>query len=129
MPRAARISLINETSATLPRVAFRAMAQAALGKNYQLTVIFTTPARMKKLNTIYRDKEHATDILSFPFSKNEGEIYMCLSEARKEAPKFERTYANFVPFLFIHGCTHFKGHDHGRIMEGIETKLRRTFAI
>ena len=129
MPRAARISLINETSATLPRVAFRAMAQAALGKNYQLTVIFTTPARMKKLNTIYRDIEKPTDILSFPVSEKEGEIYLCLPEARKEAKKFDRKYENFLSFLFIHGCVHLKGHDHGATMERIEARLRAQFGI
>lgn len=122
-------NIINETRSKLPLVDFIALKDGALGKKYNLTVIITTPARMKELNTIYRDKKQATDILSFPISKNEGEIYLCLSESRKEAPKFERSYENFIPFLFIHGCVHLLGHDHGAIMDGIEVKLRRKFDI
>lgn len=122
-------SIINETSSTLPKLPFEAIKLAALGKNYSLNLIIASPARLKKLNTIYRDKEYATDILSFPISENEGEIYISLSEAKKEAPKFERTFENFLAFLFIHGCVHLKGHDHSSTMERIEVKLRRKFKI
>ena len=110
-------------------IKFQAIKEAVLGKGYSLTLIFTDAARMKKLNTIYRDKESATDILSFPISETEGEIYMCESEAEKEAPKFDREYDNFIAFLFIHGCVHLKGHDHGSTMEDIETRLRKKFGI
>lgn len=126
---AAHFAIIKEAKATLPRVAFRAIKEAALGKKYSLTIIIASPARMKKLNTIYRDKQKPTDILSFPVSKNEGEIYLCPSEAKKEAAKFDRAYPNFLAFLFIHGCVHLKGYDHGSRMEGIETKLRKKFKI
>ena len=81
------------------------------------------------LNAIYRDKEIATDILSFPISNDEGEIYICPSETRKEAKKFDRTYENFFAYLFIHGCTHLKGHDHSAIMESIEVEVRRKFKV
>jgi len=110
-------------------VAFDALKDAALGKAYALNVIIASPARMKKLNTIYRDIEKPTDILSFPVSEKEGEIYLCLPEARKEAKKFDRKYENFLSFLFIHGCVHLKGHDHGGTMETIEAKIRKEFGI
>jgi probable rRNA maturation factor len=122
-------SIINEADSSIPAVDFVAIKNSALTKKYSLNLIFTTSAKIKKLNTIYRDKETATDILSFPVSKNEGEIYICLTEARKEAKKFDRKYDNFIAFLFVHGCTHLKGHDHGVIMENIEIKLRKKFGI
>jgi len=125
----ARVSIINETKATLPRVAFDAIKEKALGKDYKLSVIIVSPERMKKLNTIYRDIEEPTDILSFPFSETEGEIYLCLPEVRKEAKKFDRSYENFMSFLFIHGCVHLKGHDHGATMERIEAQIRKEFGI
>ena len=124
-----KIVISNETKATLPRVAFDAIKEAALGKGYDLTVVIVMPARIKKLNTIYRDIEKATDILSFPVSESEGEIYLCLQEARIEAKKFERPYENFMAFLFIHGCVHLKGHDHSATMERIEAKIRKEFGI
>lgn len=124
-----KFTLINETDGTIPAIDFSAIKKAALGPDYSLNLIFTTSAKIKKLNTIYRDKECATDILSFPVSDGEGEIYICPIEARAEAEKFGRTYDNFIAFLFIHGCTHLKGHDHGAIMESIEIKLRTKFGI
>ena len=121
--------MVNETRGKVPRFAYEQVKDAVLGKRYDLTLIVTNQARMKKLNTIYRNKETATDILSFPLSKNEGDIYICPSETKKEAKKFERTYENFFAYLFIHGCTHLKGHDHGAIMEGIEARIRRKFGV
>ena len=127
-------SIIKETPGAKPSVSFRAIKfraikEAILGKSYELTLIFTDAPKMKKLNTIYRDKETATDILSFPVSDAEGEIYMCESEALKEAQKFGRSYPNFLAFLFIHGCVHLKGHDHGSTMETIEAEFRKKFKV
>ncbi|HTK33148.1 MAG TPA: rRNA maturation RNase YbeY [Candidatus Paceibacterota bacterium] len=122
-------TLINETKEKIPQVEFEAIKNEILGPDYILNVIITTSENIKKLNTIYRNKEHATDILSFPLSDSEGEIYISTKETREEAKKFDRTYENFFPFLFIHGCTHLKGHDHGAIMEGIEVKVRNKFGI
>jgi len=129
---AVNFHIVNETKATLrksDRVVFRSIKEAALGPDYNLTLIFTSPAKIKKLNTIYRDKEEATDILSFPVSSEEGEIYICLSEVRRQAKDFDRTYENFLVFLFIHGCVHLKGYDHGGTMERIEAKIRKQFEI
>jgi hypothetical protein len=75
-------SLINETDSHIPAVDFVAIKNATLGKDYTLNLIFTDSARIKKLNTIYRNKECATDILSFPLSDTEGEIYISEKEAR-----------------------------------------------
>ncbi len=122
-------TLIKETRELIPRVSFVDIKNEILGKKYALNLIITTPARMKELNTIYRDKEHATDILSFPISDTEGEMYISLEETRKMAPDFDRSFENFFAFLFIHGCTHLKGYDHGAIMEGIEGKIRRKFNV
>ncbi len=119
-----RFTLIKKSTATLPRVAFAVMAKKILGPNYSLTLINTTPAHMRKLNLIYRNLNTPTDILSFPLSKNEGEIYMCMSEARKEMKKFDRKFENFIGFLFIHGCVHLIGYDHSATMERIEQKWR-----
>lgn len=112
----------------VPRI-FRDIAKEALGDDYELSVAFISPKKMARLNKIYRGKDAPTDILSFPLGKNEGEIYICPSEARREAKRFDRSYSNFLPFLFIHGCVHLKGHDHGGTMERIEAKLRRKFKV
>ena len=122
-------TLINKTRTHLPKIAFRDIKEAALGKKYTLSVSFVSPAHMKKLNLMYRNKNMPTDILSFPLSKTEGEIYISPSETRKEAKKFDRSYENFLAFLFIHGCVHLKGYDHSDTMERIEAKIRTKFNV
>lgn len=123
------LAVINGTRASIPRADFRAIKDHILGESYELNLIFTTAAKIKKLNKMYRDIDKPTDILSFPISKDQGEMYICLSETRKEAKKFDRSYENFVPFLFIHGCVHLKGYDHGATMERIEVRARKAFKI
>jgi probable rRNA maturation factor len=108
---------------------FQEIHDEILGKEYDLSWAFISPAKIKKLNLIYRNINKPTDILSFPISKTEGEIYICKSEARKECKKFDRTYENFLLFIFIHGCVHLKGYDHGSTMERIEAKFRKQFGI
>ncbi len=108
---------------------FEQMKTKILGKSYDLSVAFVGPARMRQLNLAYRNLDKPTDILSFPLSETEGEIYICLSEAKKEAKKFERSYENFLGFLFIHGLIHLKGFDHGSTMESIEARFRKEFGI
>ena len=122
-------SILNGARQGISRARFRAIKEAALDSAYELNLIFTEPAKIKKLNLIYRDRSAPTDILSFPLSRSEGEIYICPSEARKKAKKFARPYGNFIEFLFIHGCIHLKGYDHSATMESIEAELRKRFNV
>ena len=108
---------------------YNKMKIAVLGKDYDLSFGFVSPKKIQELNLAYRNKNEPTDILSFPLSKTEGEIYICKSESRKEAKKFDRSYENFLDFLFIHGLVHLKGYDHGSTMESIESEFRKKFGV
>lgn len=134
-------SFINTTKAKLPSLAFvrsaskdaekifEEMKDAVLGADYSLDVAIVDAEHMHKLNKQYRNIDKATDILSFPLSDTEGEIYINLEETKKEAKNFDRTYDNFLAFLFIHGLVHLKGFDHGSIMDDIEADFRKKFGI
>ena len=124
-----RITIVNKHKAKIPAIDFDAIKYAILGVNYRLTLVITNSSTIQKYNVTYRDSNKPTDILSFPYSKNEGEIYICPNETKKEAIKFERTYENFFAYLFVHGCTHLKGYDHSATMEGVEVKFRKKFGI
>ena len=114
---------------TLPNVPFLEIKDKLLGKSYELTVTFCTPQESQGRNKTYRDKDYPTNILSFPLDEQTGEIYICLSIARRDAKKFDMTYEQFLHLLVIHGCLHLKGHDHGSTMENIEEKVRRKFKV
>jgi probable rRNA maturation factor len=113
----------------MSKTLFDQIKKAVLGSKYELSLVFTSPAKIKELNKIYRNINKPTDILSFPLSKTSGEIFICKSVAKKEMVKFERTYENFLTFLFIHGLVHLKGYDHGPKMEKLEGNFRQKFNI
>ncbi len=106
----------------IPEIPFLAIKEKILGKSYNLTIIFCTPTESKERNKTYRDKDYPTNILSFPLSETEGEIYICLSIARRDAKKFDMSYTKFLHLLVIHGVLHLKGHLHGSTMEELEAK-------
>lgn len=108
---------------------FESLKKEALGSDYELSVAFVSPEEIARLNKIYRGIDAPTDILSFPLSDSEGEIYICEEEARKESMKFGRGYDNFLQFLFIHGCVHLKGYDHSDTMERVEAGIREKFKV
>lgn len=112
---------------TIPSLPFLPIKETILGKSYDLTLVFCTPKESEERNKAYRGKDHPTNILSFPLSKNEGEIYISLSVARRDAKKFDLSYEKFLHLLFIHGCLHLKGHDHGSTMEKLEDSYLRKF--
>ena len=111
----------------LPSIPFSEIKNALLGKSYNLSVNFIPPAEAKKLNQDYRQKDYTPNILSFPLSESEGEIYICLSIVRKGAKEFELTYEKFLHLIFIHGCLHLNGHDHSSTMEEVEAKYLEKF--
>ena len=111
----------------LPELPYLSIKEKILGKRYTLTVVFCTPEESKLRNKTYRDKDYPTNILSFPLEKNEGEIYISLATARRDAKKFDMSYPKFLHLLLIHGALHLKGHLHGSTMEELEHKYLTTF--
>ena len=120
-------SLINKTKGKLPRLPFVEIKNTTLGKDYNLSLVFIGETKSKNLNRIYREKNKVANVLSFPLSKKEGEIFICSKKAKKEATLFKNTYYQFVGFLFIHGLLHLKGEQHGATMEKQERLLLKRF--
>ena len=93
-----------------------------LGKKYYLSVAFVGDATSKKTNNATRGKDYPTDILSFPLDDSAGEILICPNMAKKKNKEFDMSYSHFLIFIFIHGCLHLRGLDHGEEMEKLEDK-------
>lgn len=116
------VSTINNTKGKLPSLPFALIKNDILGKNYSLSLAFINKNQSKKINNIYRQKNKPTNILSFPLSKKEGEILICPDIVKTETKKFNKNFRELLVFLFIHGCLHLKGLDHGEKMEKLEDK-------
>ncbi len=122
-------TIINKTNGKLPRLPFANIKNHILGESYSLSLVIVGKKEIHKLNNKYRKVDRPTDILSFEVDKNLGEIFICLSKAKEKSISFERTYNNFLSFLFIHGCVHLLGFDHGTKMEKLEEKYRKHFKV
>ena len=113
----------------VPRLPFSKIKNTVLGREYELSLVFISPAKMRELNKSYRTKDAPTDILSFPLSKVSGEIFLCMSEVKKKAPLFGMTEREYLGYLFIHGLIHLEGFDHGRTMTRLERKFSKAFGF
>ncbi len=111
----------------LPSLPFVEIKEKLLTKKYNLTIVFCSPKESRERNKKYRNKDYPTNILSFPLSESEGEIYISLSTVRSDAKKFDMPYIKFLHLLMIHGSLHLKGHAHGSTMEELEQKHLTTF--
>ena len=122
------ISITNKTNGKLPSLPFSRLKEAILGKEYELSVAIVTPRESHKLNRTYRQKNKPTNVLSFPFDKNSGELVLDVKTATADAPNFGMTPKKFLLFLVIHGMLHLKGFDHGSTMERHEKKFLKIFS-
>jgi probable rRNA maturation factor len=123
------LTITRETSGKLPRLPFLRIKNSILGENYELSLAFVGRKKAIALHQEWKSKNDPVNILSFPLSKTEGEIIISLEKARQECKNFNRTYENYLAFLFIHGCLHLKGFTHGTKMENEEKKFRKEFGV
>jgi probable rRNA maturation factor len=101
--------------------------EAILGKRYDLSVAFLSPHSMRGVTRRTKNKDKASNVLSFPLSKTSGEILLCRETARKEAPQWGIPYRDFLAYLFIHGLLHLRGFKHGATMERQERRFLKRF--
>ena len=91
-----------------------------LNKKISLSLLLSNNENIKKLNKEFRKKNKSTDILSFPFNKEQkilkqtyiGDIIISYNFINK--PKFQKLefFRKKLIKTFIHGFLHLLGFDH-----------------
>jgi len=76
-----------------------------------ISIIFVGENKIKQLNKLYRKKDKVTDVLSF-FYGNEGEVFVCLKQAIRQAKENKVDLQSELVKLIIHGLTHIAGYNH-----------------
>ena len=120
------IEIVSETG-TIPDVPVLQIKNHIRGKKCGLSLIFIGPTKALELNKKYRDKDYVPNVLTFPLSDTEGEIYICKSVARKQYHDFDMSYEKYLVLLVVHGILHLKGHAHSSTMEELENELTEKF--
>jgi ssRNA-specific RNase YbeY (16S rRNA maturation enzyme) len=93
-----------------------------LGSAYDLSVAFLSEREMRaKMKYRYARiaGKKTSNVLSFPYSKQSGEILIC--------PEAAAPYS--TAYLFIHGCLHLKGRKHSDTMEREENRILKQFGL
>ena len=115
---------------------FVAQACRAAGLKGTVSVMVTHSREMRSLNSRFRGKNHATDVLSFPPPALDngfaGDIAVSLDIATRNAHSLGHSLGEEVQILILHGILHLAGYDHegdqGEMAER-EQQLRRRFRL
>lgn len=91
----------------------------------ELSILLATDNAVRKLNALYRGKDKATNVLSFPVALDEkqsfvpageplmlGDIAIAYGVTAREAKADGKTVAAHLSHLVIHGVLHLLGYDH-----------------
>lgn len=127
---------------------FQLWVEAALaGKTSQftLTIRIVDEPEAQRFNRDYRNKDYATNVLSFPAELPEGlpaeirqsqlgDLLICAPVVAREATEQRRPEIDHWAHLTIHGILHLLGYDHtladeAGMMESLETEILAKLGI
>ena len=116
-----------------------------------ITVTFTNPENIRKINKEYRNIDYATDVLSFPmFEKKEleekinkkdfehqdilGDIIISIEKVKEQAEEYGHSFERELSYMLVHGFYHLMGYDHieeedKKIMRPKEEKILNELKI
>ncbi len=102
--------------------------KAVVGLNGLITLRFVNSAEGKKLNFAFRNKDYATNVLTFPYELSNktltADIIFCLPVIQKEAAEQNKTVKAHLAHLIIHGCLHAQGLDHESDQEAKKMEVK-----
>ena len=111
----------------------------------ELSLVLLDEADARALNREYRQKDYATNVLSFALNEGEfsfaeqdgvlrGDLVICPQVVAREAVEQGKLPAHHYAHLAIHGTLHLMGYDHiaddeAEEMESLETRLLAQLGI
>jgi probable rRNA maturation factor len=115
-------------------------ALSSEGKNAHLSIRLVDENESAELNSQYRQKQGATNILSFPVpaelavTGELGDLAICAQVVRKEAQAQGKQETAHWAHLVVHGVLHLQGYDHENTpdaseMEALEINILEQLGI
>jgi probable rRNA maturation factor len=101
--------------ALLPRHHVIRWIRAALEAPGEITVRIVDADEARTLNRDYREKDYATNVLTFDYSAEPvvaADLVLCAPVVEAEAVAAGKTLAAHYAHLLVHGTLHAQGYDH-----------------
>lgn len=118
--------------ASLVRQLFSSAARTVcIPKQFHFSVGIITDRAIRDMNKTYRGKNTPTDVLSFRYDDQHGEIVISADRVRAQAREYGHAMRTEAAFLLVHGILHIMGWDHersekeAREMRGLEERTLR----
>lgn len=131
------------------RAVLGASTDVAWLKTGEVSLLLTDDREIRSLNSAYRGKDRATNVLSFPgldlidgqadMTPQQGQvmlgdIVMSVDRSMAEAGELEKAPVDHVAHLLVHGTLHLLGFDHddddrAETMERLEASILQTLGF
>ncbi|MCL4123328.1 UNVERIFIED_CONTAM: hypothetical protein GTU68_005299 [Idotea baltica] len=97
----------------------------------EISILFTDDLEIRELNKDFRNKDKATDVLSFPQLEGEyaelsdslGDLVISLDTADRQAKENEVSFNEELISLITHGILHLQGYDHENVTKEEADKM------
>lgn len=95
----------------------------------EAAVIKISEARSRALHRTYFKKDTPTNVLSFRYGPNHGEILVCPALIKREAKRDGNSYHYQMTWMMVHGMLHLAGVHHEKSksaaqkFEALEAKI------
>jgi probable rRNA maturation factor len=112
-----------------PDARLRAWAKAAIARAASVTVRYVAGAEGRRLNREFRDKDYATNVLTFILGEDPGgglagDIVICAPVVAREARSQGKPVEAHHAHLLVHGLLHLQGFDHERAADADRMERR-----
>ena len=101
--------------AALPRAFVSRCIRQALAKDAEMTVRIVDADEGQALNSGYRQKNYATNVLTFDYAQTPivlADLVLCAPVVALEAKEQGKTLQAHYAHLLVHGALHAQGYDH-----------------
>ena len=101
--------------AALPRHFVTRCIRHALALDAEITVRIVGEEEGRELNKSYRQKDYATNVLTFDYEQEPvvmADLVLCAPVVAREAKEQGKTLAAHYAHLLVHGALHAQGWDH-----------------
>jgi probable rRNA maturation factor len=123
--------------ALLPRHSVQRWLCAALDAPAEITVRFVADDEGRQLNHDFRQKDYATNVLTFDYQHAPmvvADLVLAAGVLQREAADLGLPVADHAAHLLVHGALHAQGFDHeddaeAEVMEARETAILRGLGL